>query len=282
MSAIRSLAGVTIVVPDLDAAIVAYRDWLGYVAGPITTVGDALACRWGADAASMARMVALTPKSGEDRFVRLVEGQADPDYRPLASLGWIAAEIIVQDVDALAERLGVKECPFEIIGAPAVLDFDFTDQIKAMQVVGPGGEVLYLTEVGEPIPGFDLPVANSFVGQLFIMVLAADDIATTAARYASPTHPLGAIFDARVAIISAAYGLPADHRHRLATVAFEEASLIEIDAAPPAARLRGRSSIGLPSGIALVSFVANDAGAPDTRQSGAVDEWYELCSGNNK
>ena len=278
MSAIRSLAGVTIVVPDLDAAIAAYRDWLGYVAGPITTVGDALARRWGADAASMARMVALTPESGEKRFVRMVEGQADPAYRPLASLGWIAAEIIVQDVDALAERLGMEECPFEIIGAPAVLDFDFTDQIKAMQILGPGGEVLYLTEVGEPIPGFDLPVANSFVGQLFIVVLAADDLTTTASSYASPNHPRGRIFDARVAIISAAYGLPADYRHRLTTVAFEEASLIEIDAAPPAASPRGRSSIGLPSGIALVSFVAKGHCASDTRQSGAVDEWFELCS----
>lgn len=278
MSAIRSLAGVTIVVPDLDAAIAAYRDWLGYVAGPITTFGDALARRWRVDEASMARMVALTPESGEERFIRLVEGKADPAYRPLGSLGWIAAEIIVQDVDALAERLGVKECPFKIIGAPAVLDFDFTDQIKAMQVVGLGGEVLYLTEVGEPIPGFNLPVANSFVGQLFIVVLAANDIAKAAARYTSPTHPLGPIFDARIKIVSVAHGLPADHRHRLATVAFEEASLIEIDAALPSAEPRGRSSIGLPSGIALVSFVANGPGAPEIRQSGEVDEWYELCS----
>ncbi|WP_293943205.1 hypothetical protein [Sphingomonas sp.] len=275
MSRIEALAGVTIVVPDLQAAIAAYRDWLGYVPGRVAVVGDALAAQWGAPGAAAARTVTLCPESGETRFIRLVEGQADPGYQPLTSLGWIAAEIIVQDVDALAERLGAEACPFKIIGPPAVLDFEFTDQIKAMQVVGPGGETLYLTEVGAPIPGFDLPAAESFVGALFIMVLGARDIADAATHYASPRHPLGPVFEARIEVLSTAFDMPTSHRYRLATVAFGESTLIEIDAFPPHAPIRALSTVGMPSGIAVVSFLGV---SPQSRMTGTAGEWFEIIA----
>ena len=275
MSRIEALAGVTIVVPDLDAAIAAYRDWLGYVPGAVAVVGDALAAQWGAPGAVAARSVTLQPESGESRFIRLIEGHPDPSYKPLASLGWIAAEIIVQDVDALAERLGEDACPFTVIGPPAVLDFDFTDQIKAMQIVGSGGETLYLTEVGAPIPGFDLPPALSFVGAPFIMVLGAPDIADAAAPYASPRHPLGPVFDARIEVVSAAFDLPTSHRHRLATVAFGESTLLEIDAFPSHAPLRASSTLGMPSGIAMVSFFGRES---QRRRTGTAGEWFEIIA----
>lgn len=275
MTGIEALAGVTIVVPNLQAGIGAYRDWLGYVPGEVAVVGDALAAQWGAPGAAAARTVTLCPESGETRFIRLIEGQADPGYQPLASLGWIAAEIIVQDVDALAERLGAETSPFKIIGPPAVLDFEFTDQIKAMQVVGPGGETLYLTEVGAPIPGFHLPAAKSFVGAPFIMVLGARDIAHAAAHYASPRHPLGPVFEARIEVLSTALDMPTAYRHRLATVAFGESTLIEIDAFPPHAPIRALSTVGMPSGIAVVSFLGVN---PQPRMTGAAGEWFEIIA----
>jgi hypothetical protein len=275
VSAIYALAGVTIVVPDLEGGIAAYRDWLDYVPGEVAVVGEALAAQWGAPDAAAARGVTLRSQSGQPRFIRLVEGQRDPSYMPLASLGWIAVEIIVEDVDSLAERLGADTCPFRIIGPPAVLDFDFTDQIKAMQVVGPGGETLYLTEVGAPIPGFDLPPAQSFVGAPFIMVLGARDIEEAATSYISPVHPLGPVFEARIDVVSAAFDMPTTHRHRLATVAFGESTLIEIDAFPSHAPLRGFSSIGMPSGIAMVSFLGTES---QPRLIGSAGEWFEIIA----
>lgn len=275
MSAIGSLAGVTIVVPDLDAAIAAYRDGLGYVAGQLSLVQPALADQWGAPNSTGARVAMLYPESGGARFIRLVEGQSAAISRPLATLGWIAAEIIVQDVEGLARRLGVADSPFTIIGPPAVLDLGFTDQIKAMQVVGPGGETLYLTEVGGPIPGFRLPVAQSFVGSLFIMVLGALDIDDAAIAYTSEAHPLGDPFDVRVPVLSTALGLSPAHRHRLATVALDEATLLEIDEFPPDTAARGMSRIGLPSAIAIVSFVG---AAPRVRATGSVGEWYDIVT----
>lgn len=45
-----------------------------------------------------------------------------------------------------------------------------------MQVRGPSGEVLYLTEVKAEIPGFDLPFAGSFVDYPFIVILGGHSL----------------------------------------------------------------------------------------------------------
>jgi hypothetical protein len=273
---IHSLAGATIVTPDLDAAIAAYRDHLGYTGAPPTLVGEALARGWGVPQAAGARMAVLRPASGEARFIRLVEGAPAPGFRPLACLGWTAIEIVVQDLQALADRLA--DSPFRIIGPPAVLDFDFTDAISAMQVVGPGGEILYLTQIDGVIPGFDLPAALSIVGQMFIMVLATAGIADSASFYEEQGAQVGPTIAARIAILSEAYDLPAEQRHDLATVALAERSLIEIDAFPAAVVARPASAIGLPSGIAMVSMAtpADDPAGSGSVIIGRAGEWIEL------
>ncbi|MBP8233561.1 MAG: hypothetical protein KAY22_14750 [Rhizorhabdus sp.] len=272
---IKSLAGATIVVPDLDVAIAAYRDWLGYRPAPVAIFDAAEAAAWNIPQAAGARASMLTPESGEARFLRLVEGAPDPAYRPMGALGWAAIEIIVQDVEALATRLADPASPFAIIGAPAVLDFDFTDKIKAMQATGPGGEVLYLTEVAEPVPGFDLPEAKSFVGQPFILVMGSRGIDAAARSYVERGRALSPIFEARIEVLSDAHGIDRAHRHRLATVAFDEASLIEIDDFPASAIDRPASSIGLPSGIAIAHFHGGTAGEIE-RLIGGAGEWIEI------
>lgn len=272
---IKSLAGATIVVPDLDAAIAAYREWLGYQPSPVVAFDAAEAEAWKAPQAAGARTSTLTPESGEARFLRLVEGRPDPAFRPMGALGWNAVEIIVQDVEALAVKLARPGSPFAVIGAPAVLDFDFTDKIKAMQVSGPGGEVLYLTEVAEPVPGFDLPEAKSFVGQPFIMVMGSRDIDAAARPYVERGRTLSPIFEARIDVLSDAHGIDRMRRHQLATVAFDEASLIEIDIFPPTAIDRPLSSLGLPSGIAIAHFHGAGGERVD-RLVGGAGEWIEV------
>lgn len=250
---IATLAGVTFVAPDLDRAIAAYRDHLAYQPGTIQRVGEARAIGWAAPQAAAARMVELRPQSGEERFIRLVEGDPDPAFRPFVSPGWAAAEIVVQDVEALAARLA--DSPFTIVGPPAVLDFDFTDKIKAMQVIGPCGEALYLTQIDGEVPGFALPQARSFVGQLFIMVMGVRTLQDGATALASLGGTAGPAFEARIEVLSDAFALPRDTRHSLTTIAFGEESYVEIDALPADAGPRPLSSIGLPSGIALASFI---------------------------
>ena len=200
-------------------------------------------------------------------------------FAALTSYGWTAVEIVVRDVERLAAQLA--DSPFRIIGPPAVLEFDFTDQLKAMQVVGPGGEVIYLTQIDGVIPGFDLPVAHSFVGQPFIMVLASPDIATAGAFYAGFGRPVGPTMAAPIAILSHAHDLAPDYRHNLATVALDDASLIEIDASPAGTVARPLSSIGLPCGVAMVSLHgAVPAAKPDGSRlaKGNAGEWVEIVA----
>lgn len=269
---ITSLAGATVVTPDLDAAIAAYRDYLGYRGAPPELVGDARAQAWCTPQAAPARMVELRPESGERRFIRLVEGMPAAGFTPLMSLGWTAIEIVVRDLAAVADRLA--DSPFSIIGPPTVLDFDFTDKISAMQVVGPGGEVLYLTQIDGEIPGFDLPVAGSMIGQMFIMVLAARSLEAGAATYAALGRSAGPAIAARIDILSAAHDLPRDHRHSLTTVELGDRNFLEIDAFPPATGPRPVSTIGLPSGIAMVAL-AVDTETETGMMTGAAGEWIE-------
>jgi hypothetical protein len=254
---IGALAGVTIATPHLDDAIAAYATYLGY-RGAIGAVDAALAERLGAPGVAGNRMATLYPESGEECFIRLVEAAGAPGYRPLTTYGWNAAELIVQDLDALATRLAGS--PFVIIGPPATLDFDFTDQIRAMQVVGPSGEVLYLTEVTGPVPGFALPEPLSFVGRIFVAILGVADLdAWGAAASATLGLPVGPQFAARIEVLSDALGCPRDQRHALTTVALEQATLIEIDAFPAPATRRAAGRDGLLPGIAMTSFFAKDA-----------------------
>ena len=168
--------------------------------------------------------------------------------------------MIVRDLDALAEKL--VEGPFRIIGPPRTLDFDFTDRIRAMQVTGPSGEVLYLTEVSGPVPGFDLPAADSDVGIPFVAVAGVPDLASWCK---SADEKLGAQcgppFEARVEVISEALGMDETVRHSLTTMPLGDASYLEIDRLPPPAQHRAE---GAPSGIIAVALgtdgAASDAG----------------------
>ena len=126
-----------------------------------------------------------------------------------------------------------------------------------MQVVGPSGEVLYLTEIDGPIPGFALPVAQSPVDCPFVAVLGASSLEASRLFYATlfATEP-GPILDARIACLSAAYDLPSQTKHALSTIALPGMCLIEIDAYPPSAAPPLPTPCGLAAGIAFVSFDA--------------------------
>ena len=250
-SCLGALLGMTIITSDLDATLGAYTEYLGYRGAPPGKVGRRLAQAWGCPGAAHARMATLWPESGTQRFVRFIEAPA-PRVAPFSTFGWSAIEIVVQDVDAVAERLAGG--PFRTIGAPAVLDFEFTDKIRAMQVLGPAGEVLYLTQIEEEIPGFDLPRAESFVDAPFIAVLGGPSLEAAAAPYAAHGRAAGPVLQARIDVLSRAYRLPADTRYDLTTLALPDRTLIEIDAFPAAATPRPLSAIGLPAGIAMVSF----------------------------
>jgi hypothetical protein len=205
---------------------------------------------WGRAALAGSRAVLLEPESGEETFLRFVQGAAYPDYRPFRCLGWNAAELIVQDVDALAVELA--HSPFRIIGAPA--DLSFSEKIRAMQVVGPAREVLYLTQVKEKQPAFDTPVAASFVDRVFIAVLGGASLAALQDYYHLQFDvPRAAAMLSVVTVLSSQYGLPGDYRHSIAALQLAGQCYIEADQMPPSAASRPCAPGQLPPGIAMVS-----------------------------
>ncbi len=269
-----SLQGFTIVTDHIDAARDAYATFLDYRCEAFTFVSEHEAERWNAPALLRSRQALLRPASGHRRFIRLIEHQQAPAYPPLTSFGWNAIEIVVRDLDAVASRLAGS--PFTVIGAPETLDFDFTDKIRAMQVVGLCGEVLYLTEIAGDIPGFVLPVAQCPVDCAFVAVLGTAKLEASSAFYATLCGtPTPLPLSAKIGCLSVAHGLPEQTRHRLTTLTLPQASLIEIDAYPQHAAARAATPCGLPAGIAFASFAAPAVAQAEIR-TGPDQEWIEL------
>ena len=161
---------------------------------PIST---GLAQTWACPGEAGQDFLLLKPASDVDFWMRLVAAEPVADYRPLTTYGWNASEIIVQDVDRLAEQLA--DSPFEIIGPPE--DLSFSDAIRAMQVRGPADEVVYLTQFKRPVPEFDVPDALSFVDRVFIMIVGGPDLAAIQ-RYYEETFavPQAPVMDAVVSV----------------------------------------------------------------------------------
>ena len=144
---------------------------------------------------------------------------------PFAAPGWAAMEVLVKDLDALFVDLPPA---FSLLNPPAALSF--SEHIRAMQVAGPAGELIYFTEVSGEVPGFTLPTATQQVNQCFVMINAVTAIETSIDFYA---RLLGcaapSAMPARVSILSRSNGLDEDHRHAIAPIALSPGQLFELD-----------------------------------------------------
>lgn len=273
------IATVTLTVTDLASATAAYREHLGYRVAHDGALGREVARAWGRPQLAGRRSVLMEPESGAETFLRFVEGPRYPGYEPLACLGWNAAELIVADVDALAERL--TGSPFRVVGPPA--DLSFSDRIRAMQVVGPARELLYLTQIKEPLPAFDTPVASSFVDRVFIVILGGSSLESLQdhyqARFGIPRVP---VMQSVVSTLSAKYGLPADYRHPIAALPVGGQCYIEADQMPEAAVPRPCVPGELPPGIAMVSFEVNRLPAQPASALGPTERPPSLPYGGRR
>lgn len=242
---------VTITAPDVPATVAAYQRYLGYRVVDDGALGRDVARAWGRPGLAGARAVVLEPASGLDTWLRFVEGPAYTDYQPFACVGWNAAELIVEDVDALAEQL--RGSPFRIIGPPA--DLSFTDKIRAMQVVGPAREVLYLTRIRERLPAFDTPEPACFVDRVFIVILGGSSLDTLQDFYHQQFEVARATaMPSVVSVLSARYGLPRDHRHAIAALKVGGKCYVEADEMPSGVAPRPCEPGQLPPAVAMVTF----------------------------
>ena len=267
---------VTLSAPSLKVVEEAYRDYLGYKVAARGNVSRTLASSWGAPASAGHDYLLMQPESGEAVCIRFIESEATEGYAPLRTFGWNCTEILVKDPDDLARRL--KDSPFRIIGPPRNLSSN--EDIRAMQVIGPANEVLYLTRLTPGKAGFDLGSARTDVDRVFIVVLGGHDMEAMRDFYASKMNlPVTLPTGTRISVLSRAHGMDPEHLHQLAVARLPSKFLIEIDEYPQSATLRPQRDGYLPPGLSLVSFEVDsiDALKHDLiRPPVVIEEWpYE-------
>jgi hypothetical protein len=243
------IVAVTMTVADLGPIEAAYSTYLNYRVVERGQVSAELAGAWGAPLAAGKSYILMQPESGENCFLRFVAIAPYPDYKTLHTYGWNSTEILVKDVDAVHEKL--KGSPFEVVGAPRALST--TDAIKAMQVIGPGHELLYLTTVTSE--SFGLGMAKSFVDRPFIVINGGRDIAELIAFYRDVLkNPVSEPQPVRMSALNKVRGFDSEMKHPLSVVDVGGPFKVEIDQYPPGTTARTVRPGDLPPGTASVAF----------------------------
>lgn len=290
---LTAIIAVTLSAPDLDLAERAYVQDLHYQVVERGAVSQALANAWGAPQAKASRFVLLQPASGEPTYLRIVQRPATPDFAAMKTLGWNSNEILVQDVDALATKL--RDSAFRIVGEPRPLSSSST--VRAMQVIGPAGELNYLTCIPREGGTFIKTPAKSFVDRSFIAVLGGASIEAMRSFYHDGLGlQVTPAYASTVNVLQDAWRLPKDSLTQMALALISPGYLVELDQYPQGAKPRPVRSGDLPPGMAMVSFAVDSldaiklpwvvapaarSGAPyHGRRAGVVHgpagEWIEL------
>ena len=251
----KLLRAATLTVAQLDRSEALYRDWLFYDTVESGIVTADLAISWGAPESAGKRYVVMQPKSGAEIYLRFIEDDAHPDYQPLKTYGWAAIEICVEDVLKVNARM--LESPFTIIGPPRELDG--MPAIYPMQVQGPDGEIVYLTQIRDDLPMYDLPRATSLIDRQFIHVCAVSDLNGTLAWCEAK---LGLSFGRDMAIVytmlANAFQVPYENKFTIATLTHDRDVFYEFDQMPPAASARPAFKGRLPQGVAISTIILPD------------------------
>ena len=199
----------------------------------------------------------MQPSSGEPVYLRFIEDEEKMNYRPMGTHGWNSTEILVQNPDQLATEL--ESSAFEIIGMPYDL-YPTPDAPRAMQVLGPSDEVLYLTRIIPEGSGFNLGSAQSYVDRVFIMVLGGASMESLREYYKSAFDmPVTEASDWKIGVLARMNNLPDDSVFPLALVEFEENFLIELDEWNNGDTFESRQvkEGHLPPSTSMVSFSTN-------------------------
>lgn len=256
---LKSIIMVTILVTNLGDTEKAYSDYLNYHVVERCKVSSLMAENWGTPSLTGQECLLMQPESDQNVYLRFIQ---DPQQRtaiPMRRTGWNATEILVEDPDALAEIFKQDpDSPFTIIGEPDYLTPK--ENVKAMQVLGPSGEMVYLTNIIDPSKSnFDLGRASSFVDRVFIMVLGTHDVKQTKQWYENTLgHEVLGPFDYKISVLSKTYNLPAETIYPLSLIQLPSQFMLEIDQYPAAAIDLQTMENQLPPGVLMVSFLTDD------------------------
>lgn len=247
----KLLRAATITISDLNRTVENYAKYFDYAVVDEGKITPDLAKSWDAPATDGARYAIMQPSSNAKIYIRFVEQPAHPDYTPLRSYGWNCIEICVEDV--LATNARMEASPFEIIGPPR--EIDGLPAIYPMQVKGPDGEIVYLTQIRDDLPAYDLPRAAAPIDKLFIFVMGCSDL--DASMTWMEKHigvQKGRDMEIVYTMLAGAYGTPMEELHRIATMIDGRDVFLEMDQYPDNAVVRQRHEGMLPPGFAVATL----------------------------
>lgn len=244
----KLLRAATVTVSDLDRSVDLYSRFFDYSVVEHGEISHALAESWKTPNSSGCAYAVMRPSSGADIFLRFIEQPPVEGFKALRSYGWNAIEICVQDVMAVNARM--LESPFEIIGPPNKIPG--LDAIHPMQVKGPDEEIVYLTQINDDLPEYNLPRAGSLIDKLFILVMGTSNM-DRAATWMQEKCGLdfGREMEIPYTMIAKAYGTPLDELHRICTLIHGKDVFLELDQYPEAAIQRPRQDGMLVPGCAI-------------------------------
>lgn len=282
---ITTLQAITLVVPDLDRCLGAYRATLGYVQLEQSRVAASEAREWGAPLASGSRSALLRAPAGPPVMLRLIERPTSTHFDPLRCHGWYANEILVENPSALCERLKRADSGFRVVGEPAPLASN--PQIVALQALGPAGELLYFTQLPPEGGTFIRRSARAAVDGTFIVVLAGPELEALQQFHRERwTIAVTDRFEGVVGPANTAFERPADALTPMALAPISSDFAIELDQLPSAATPKPSPSDDLPIGWSMLTVRVDrwPNGAwrvsPRLRKSGAyAGEWSGVLVG---
>lgn len=239
----QGIAHATLVAPDLGLVCDAYESQLSMTLACRGELAADDAAVLGRSELAGAAMAWLANSEGVP-ILRVIVDPAVQVSEPMLRHGWLALEVLVGAVDTLAAGL---HAPFKVLGAPANLELN--DAIRASQVLGPCGELLYLTQVKQQVPPFDLPMTQATLAAPFIGVMSTPDRAASHRAWSALLDATGWAFDTKITVLNRALGRPLDGGYPVAVVPMPGQCLVEIDEvtlpAQPPARRAGLHSLAL-------------------------------------
>jgi len=245
------LRAATLTVGRIDAAIDRYTRWLDHVEIERGVVAPDLADIWAAPAVAGARYAVLRPASGLAVDLRLIERPPVAGFSAMATPGWTAIEVCVADVHATHARM--QDSPFVVVGPPNAIASLPT--IHPMQVEGPDGEFVFLTQILPGGAAEGLPTAHAAIDALFICVLGCQDLASSAQWF---SQQLGLIVAPPLEIpyrtLSRALGMAPGTLHTICTASRDGRLFLELDQYPAGSAPRAALPGDLVPGVALVTL----------------------------
>lgn len=230
----QGIVHATLIAPDLQRVVDAYITQLSMRLHERSTLSADDAAALDLHHLAGAPLAWLANSLGEP-VLRVIEDPHAVISAPMFRHGWLSLEVLVGDIDTLAAGL---QPPFTVLGAAANLEL--SDAIRAAQVLGPCGELLYLTQIKAPVPPFDLPMTDATVAATFIGVMTTPNRDASQRAWSALLGAKGWSFDTKITVLNRAYDQPLEGRYPVAVIPMPGQCMVEIDQVtlPPTATQR--------------------------------------------